>query len=168
MGATAITERGMAATAAAIEVGAMKRNIIVVSSVVMFLIIGAMYIEAQRILSRDCIMADEGKACEAHRSPLNLYFILAFIANSVVLGFSLASLRITRKISIDRLEGDEKRVVEYILEKGPAYQGVIAKELGISKVRMTRILDRLEAKGLVERKRHGMTNLVVLKYGGGE
>jgi len=34
--------------------------------------------------------------------------------------------------------------------------------LGIGKVGMTRMLDKLESKGLVERKRRGMNNVVVL------
>ena len=33
----------------------------------------------------------------------------------------------------------------------------------MSKVKITRILDKLEASGLVERKRRGMTNVVMAK-----
>ena len=32
-----------------------------------------------------------------------------------------------------------------------------------SKVKVTRLLDKLEAKNLIERRRRGMTNAVVLK-----
>ena len=33
----------------------------------------------------------------------------------------------------------------------------------MTKVKVTRILDKLEGRGLVERKRRGMTNVVMLK-----
>jgi len=35
--------------------------------------------------------------------------------------------------------------------------------LGIGKVGLTRLLDKLEAKQLIERKRRGMNNIVLLK-----
>jgi len=43
------------------------------------------------------------------------------------------------------------------------YQNKLMEHVGFSKAKMTRILDRLEKKGLVERRRRGMTNIVVLK-----
>ena len=43
------------------------------------------------------------------------------------------------------------------------YQSDVMKELELSKVKVTRILDRLEGKGILERKRRGMTNIVILK-----
>ena len=38
------------------------------------------------------------------------------------------------------------------------------EKLEIGKVGMTRILDKLESKDIVERKRRGMNNVVVLKW----
>ena len=43
------------------------------------------------------------------------------------------------------------------------YQSSLMKETGFSKVKTTRVLDRLETKKILERKRRGMTNLVVLR-----
>jgi len=64
------------------------------------------------------------------------------------------------------LGGDEKRLAELIAQSGGMiFQNEIVGKLGVSKVKATRLLDRLEAKGLVERRRRGMTNLVVLKDG---
>jgi uncharacterized membrane protein len=48
-------------------------------------------------------------------------------------------------------------------ENGSVYQSDIVRETKQSKVKITRILDQLEGKGLIERKRRGMTNIVVLK-----
>ena len=38
----------------------------------------------------------------------------------------------------------------------------LIKESGMNKVKVSRILDRLEGKGLIDRKRRGMTNIVIL------
>ena len=37
------------------------------------------------------------------------------------------------------------------------------QKTNFGKAKMTRIIDRLEGRGFVERKRRGMTNVVVLK-----
>jgi uncharacterized membrane protein len=37
------------------------------------------------------------------------------------------------------------------------------EKLGVGKVGITRLLDKLEAKQLIERKRRGMNNVVVLR-----
>ena len=66
---------------------------------------------------------------------------------------------------LDSVEGSEKQIMQLIINKeGSMYQSDLTKELNLSKVKVTRILDKLEGKGLVERKRRGMTNVVVLKY----
>jgi len=65
---------------------------------------------------------------------------------------------------LEKVDGDEKKVVELIAAKdGSMYQSDVMKELEMSKVKVTRILDRLEGKGILERKRRGMTNIVILK-----
>ncbi|MBI4983154.1 MarR family transcriptional regulator [Candidatus Woesearchaeota archaeon] len=48
-------------------------------------------------------------------------------------------------------------------EQGSAYQSDLIKETRLTKVKVTRILDKLEGRGLIERKRRGMTNIVILK-----
>ncbi|MBI4438715.1 MarR family transcriptional regulator [Candidatus Woesearchaeota archaeon] len=69
-----------------------------------------------------------------------------------------------RKPANPNLEGEEKQVYTLIAESnGSMYQSDLAKETGYSKVKTTRILDKLESKGLIERRRRGMTNIVVLK-----
>ncbi len=69
-----------------------------------------------------------------------------------------------KKIAAADLDSDEARVVAIINEgNGSVYQSDILKKTGFSKVKVSRLLDRLEQKGLLERKRRGMTNLVVAK-----
>lgn len=65
---------------------------------------------------------------------------------------------------LSKLEGDEKTVASYIQEAGGSlYQSDLVAKTGFSKVRVTRILDKLEHDGVIERKRRGMTNIVVLR-----
>ncbi|HLD80645.1 MAG TPA: hypothetical protein VJA40_01445 [archaeon] len=69
-----------------------------------------------------------------------------------------------REVNGDELSPDEKAVYDAVRGKGgSAYQSDLVKETGFSKVKATRVLDKLEFKDLIERKRRGMTNLVVLK-----
>jgi uncharacterized membrane protein len=63
-----------------------------------------------------------------------------------------------------KLDKDEKKVIDLLLKEGNAvFQASLMEELDIGKVKATRLLDKLEAKQLIERKRRGMNNIVVLK-----
>ncbi|MBI3190161.1 MarR family transcriptional regulator [archaeon] len=46
---------------------------------------------------------------------------------------------------------------------GAILQRELVMKSGMDKVKVSRILDKLEMQGLIERRRHGMSNLVVLK-----
>ena len=46
---------------------------------------------------------------------------------------------------------------------GAILQGELVAKSGVDKVKVSRILNKLEMLGLIERRRHGMSNLVVLK-----
>jgi len=68
------------------------------------------------------------------------------------------------KIDFSKLDKDEKKVIDLLLNEGNAvFQASLMEKLEIGKVKATRLLDKLEAKQLVERKRRGMNNIVVLK-----
>jgi len=59
---------------------------------------------------------------------------------------------------------DEKRIVSLIIDEGGTiFQGQLVDRSGYSKSKVSLILDRLEAKKILERKRHGMSNAIVLK-----
>ncbi len=69
-----------------------------------------------------------------------------------------------KKLNLEGLDKDERKVVNLLLEEGKAmFQADLMEKLEIGKVKTTRLLDKLEAKQLVERKRRGMNNLVVLR-----
>lgn len=69
-----------------------------------------------------------------------------------------------KEYDISSLNDEEKNVFLLVKEnKEGVYQSELVTKTTLSKVKMTRILDSLEAHGLVERKRRGMSNVVVLK-----
>ena len=59
---------------------------------------------------------------------------------------------------------DEIEIVKIIIaEGGTIFQSQLVEKSGFSKSKVSLILDRLEAQRILERKRRGMTNAVVLK-----
>jgi uncharacterized membrane protein len=64
---------------------------------------------------------------------------------------------------LKELGPDERIVVEKIIEEGGTmFQGNIVEKTSFPKAKVTRILDRLEGKKIVERKRRGMSNVIIL------
>ncbi|MBU5689531.1 MAG: MarR family transcriptional regulator [Candidatus Aenigmatarchaeota archaeon] len=55
---------------------------------------------------------------------------------------------------------DERRVIEIIKERKVEMQSKIEKELGFSRAKMTRIIKKLESKGLVKKEKKGRTNKI--------
>ena len=69
-----------------------------------------------------------------------------------------------KELNLIGLDSEEKKVIDVLLGNNRAmFQADLMEKLEISKVRATRLLDKLEAKQLIERKRRGMNNLVVLR-----
>jgi hypothetical protein len=66
---------------------------------------------------------------------------------------------------MSELSEDENLVFEKILEaEGTIFQSDLVEQSKLAKVKVTRLLDKLEGKNLIERKRRGMTNIVILKH----
>lgn len=68
-----------------------------------------------------------------------------------------------KKIDTIELKEEEKKVLELIQRNKAIFQAELIEKTGFGKAKVTRIIDRLEGKGFVERKRRGMTNIVVLR-----
>lgn len=65
---------------------------------------------------------------------------------------------------MEELDDDEGAVLQKVIDaNGTVFQSQIVEEVGFPKAKITRILDKLEGRGLVERRRRGMTNVVILK-----
>jgi uncharacterized membrane protein len=59
---------------------------------------------------------------------------------------------------------DERVVLEKIINsQGTIFQSDLVESTEFGKVKVTRILDRLEGRGLIERRRRGMTNVIILR-----
>ena len=112
--------------------------------------------------------------CPAHNSSTSWLLVVAFGMAFLILGggvylilnpFASPALgKKPAKTDLSKLDSEEKSVYELLKQsEGSMYQSDIMKATGHSKVKTTRLLDKLEQYGLVERKRRGMTNLVVLK-----
>jgi len=103
---------------------------------------------------------------------ISLAIVLVIFAIGFVIMFSKPDEKVVvkkitekkKKINLLKLDKNEKEVVEILMkENGGMFQADLKETLGIGKVGMTRLLDKLEAKQLIERKRRGMNNIVVLK-----
>lgn len=66
--------------------------------------------------------------------------------------------------TVKTLSGDGKSLYEKIIESdGVIFQSELVEKSGFPKAKVSRILDKMEAAGILERKRRGMANAVVLK-----
>lgn len=106
--------------------------------------------------------------CPAHNDTYSWLLMLSFgIAIAILItGIYLLLPRQEEKKKHTEVAGlpkDERRVYELVKEAGSCFQSDLVRETENSKVKVTRLLDKLEQKGLVERKRRGMTNIIFLK-----
>jgi len=77
--------------------------------------------------------------------------------------------RVRRKIKVSKKElvsknlfGDEKAIVEFLMERKSCWMKELVKELGVSKVRVSRKVRSLVEKGLVEKESFGRENRIRL------
>ncbi len=67
-----------------------------------------------------------------------------------------------KEFDVSGLSDEEQKIFQKIIqEKEGVFQSTLAKEFQLSKVQMTRLLDKLEGLGFVERKRRGMSNIIL-------
>ena len=67
------------------------------------------------------------------------------------------------KLDTSNLKSEEKQVLKLVQENKAIFQADLIEKTGFGKAKMSRILDRLENRSFIERKRRGMTNVIVLK-----
>jgi uncharacterized membrane protein len=67
-------------------------------------------------------------------------------------------------LTLKFLDGEEKSIMNSILNhKGKITQSEIAKDTGLSRVRIFRSLKKLEEKDIIRKKPNGMTNIIELE-----
>ncbi len=155
------------------NVGFLILGLAAVIIVIIFLFQSAM----KEIIIGNC-GPEHGPVCPMNQTVdnqtyLSLAIVAVLVIISLVLIFSKPKEKIVVKkikeklpkknIDLSGLRKEDKNVLKIIQENGTIFQADLVEKLGFGKAKVSRILDRLEGKGLVERKRRGMTNVVVLK-----
>jgi hypothetical protein len=125
-------------------------------------------------LHKQCPLAPE--ICPIKRGALPAESIVGFIFSAGLIGVSLYLIFFVKPVQViakdiakfkkiaKTLQGEERRVYELIAEAGGSiFQSDLVSKTGFSKVKTSRILDKLESRGLLERRRRGMANLIVIK-----
>ena len=152
------------------NVGFLIIGLAIVLGIIVFIFNNAL----TTIISTSC---SHGSTCPMYGTiNTQTYIAGALIAIIIVIGLVLIFAKenekiVTRmikdkkkKIILEGLDRDEKKIVKILQEEnGAIFQSSLMEKLEIGKVGMTRVLDKLEAKQIIERKRRGMNNIVVLK-----
>lgn len=158
------------------NVGWLIIGISILIVMIIFLFNNAM----KNIISEGCPTIHNGLACPAYGTiAQQTYLSLAIVGILVIVGFVLVFAKPKEKIVIRKikynennkqrninlaeLKPEEKQVLNLVQENKAIFQADLIDKTGFGKAKMSRIIDRLEGQGLVERKRRGMTNVVVLK-----
>ena len=130
------------------------------------------------VLDNTCPIIAEGHPCPAYAAINNLgYFGLAITILLAIVGIFLIlskpkekiiireiEKRVkSRKIDVSKLTSEEKKIIHLLSESKAMFQSDLIEKSNINKVKMSRLLDRLEGEDLIERKRRGMQNIVLLK-----
>ena len=110
--------------------------------------------------------------CPAHTSDLPWLITMGFSISILLLVGGIFLIlypwqkgdKKRKKASMIPMEEDEKKVFALLSENnGSMYQSDLIKQTGFSKVKITRVLDKMATKEIIDRQRRGMTNIVVLK-----
>ena len=118
------------------------------------------------------------KSCEMYNSVnYQTYFALGITGVIIIISLFLIfskpnekiiirkvkEKKIQREVDLSSFRPEEKKIYNLVKGNGAIFQADLIEKTGFSKARMTRIIDKLEGSGLVERKSRGMTNVVVLR-----
>src|SRR3989339_533570 len=125
------------------------------------LIVGIGLVIGLMVLIFNTILKDLIYSTCTHGPTCGMYDTLSI---QTWISLSIVAIIIIIGIIIMFTKPDEKKVIKLLQEEnGGMFQADLMEKLEIGKVKATRLLDKLEAKQLIERKRRGMNNLVVLR-----
>ena len=157
------------------NVGYMLMGISVLMIIFIFMFKSAL----TNFVDSSCTLAHGGVYCPMYYTiSQQTYLALGLVGILVIVGLVLIFSKPQEKvivktrtiekksekkiIDVKGLREEEKRVFDLVKENKTIFQADLIEKTGFGKAKMTRVLDRLEGKGYVERKRRGMTNVVVL------
>ncbi len=154
--------------------------VLVAIAIILFLVFGSIKttFEQQGVFLCEAVNANphlDMAECPAHTSSVPTLVTLGFMVAVLLFVAGLYFVTVNKKgikqkrsfkhINISSLSDNEKKIINILKEQdGSVYQSEIVKQTGLTKVKVTRLLDKLEHNDqIIERKRRGMTNIVVLK-----
>ena len=156
------------------NVGYLIIGVSIIIIFIIFLFNNAM----KQILAEGCPASHGGYSCPAYKTiNQQTYLSLAIVGILIIIGLIMVISKQKEKIIIKKvkekapkkeintssLKPEEKQTLSLIQKNKAIFQADLIEKTGFGKAKMTRIIDRLEGQGIVERKRRGMTNIVVLK-----
>ena len=142
--------------------------IVIIIALILGIIVYLFNRALNEIVNTSC---DHGPSCPMWGS-ISFHTNLSLILFIIILGLGIflfffkekETVKEKREIDTSKLDEEEKEIIDLLLkEDGSLFQSNIVDKTNYSKVKVTRILDKLEGKQLIERKRRGMTNVVLLK-----
>jgi hypothetical protein len=75
----------------------------------------------------------------------------------------IPEIKSTAMLAANILEGDEKTLFQKIIDNDGILQRELVLKAGFSEPKVSRLLDRLERRGLIIRQRDGMGNRILIK-----
>lgn len=112
--------------------------------------------------NRECFVVEKGLSI-SHVAVGIFSFLLAL--GFYLFFFNREEIIKQKKYDISKLNKEEKDIFSFIKknkEEG-VYQSSLVEHFNFPKSKVSRILDKLEQRGIIERKRRGMTNIILLK-----
>jgi len=160
----------------------MKNRIIGAIVIIIALLVGILTYSfssaLNKIHSETCLM---GKTCTANQAiefqttSGIIFFSLLVLVGLYLIFFGQEKVEIIKKIRekvkrkdynniLKTLTAEERKILMAVIsEQGAIFQSDLAEKTGFDKVKVSRILDKLEGRQIIERRRRGMTNIVILK-----
>ncbi len=145
-------------------------------SVIILLILSSFSIKIAKSEAAACIHPTGGQCPITAHIPLDSYAGAALLVIIFILGIkislkSASSEKMRKEVGdkakmlVKSLKGDEKKAYELIMaSQGAVFQSELVEKMGYSKVKVSRTLDKLEGQNLIERRRRGLANMVLIKY----
>jgi uncharacterized membrane protein len=98
--------------------------------------------------------------------PMETYGVIAIAMVVGALIILLFQWKINQQHALSMLKilpPDERKIIEILLNERKIEQMYLVAESGISKVKVSRVLFKLEQRGVIEKKPLGNTNLIKLR-----
>lgn len=140
---------------------------LLIISIILLIIIISYTSSIMKSNSAACGCSSDGLTCPmASNLPLQSYLGISIVIILFIISYLLIRskdiIKKEVKKDFDKLSSEEKQIYDIIeKEEGTIFQSELIEKSGFSKVKISRILDKLELKGFVEKRRKGMSNLII-------